>query len=154
MLEVLSTACGRSAQRYPGGRHDEEASRLAQRAEKSPSLVIEENPELMRFGARHSLVRATLAASIPTQHRVRPERPALGGASMRGDSLAHGAARSEKSPSLLIEKNPVSNAFGARHSVCVRHSCALPSYATSGLYRRVVPADEHCPREMFAFAQK
>ena len=47
---------------------------------------------------------------------------------MRGDSLAHGAARSEKSPSLLIEKNPVSNAFGARHSVCVRHSCALPSY--------------------------
>ena len=65
MLEVLSTACGRSAQRYPGGRHDEEASRLAQRAEKSPSLVIEENPELMRFGARHSLVRATLAASLP-----------------------------------------------------------------------------------------
>ena len=41
MLEVLSTACGRSAQRYPGGRHDEEASRLAQRAEKSPSLLIE-----------------------------------------------------------------------------------------------------------------
>ena len=44
-------------------------------------------------------------------------------------TLLRDSSVAPRQPSLLIEKNPVSNAFGARHSVCVRHSCALPSYS-------------------------
>ena len=39
------------------------------------------------------------------------------------------AQRAEKSPSLLIKKNHVLMRFGIRHSVALRHSCALGSYS-------------------------
>ena len=69
---VENRACSKfSAPRAAGARSaireaamTRQASRLAQRAEKSPSLLIEKNPELMRFGIRHSV--ATLGGSVPT----------------------------------------------------------------------------------------
>ena len=71
MLEVLSTACGRSAQRYPEVRHDEASVAPGAARRKSPSLLIEKNPELMRFGIRHSVaLRHSFAAVISRESEI------------------------------------------------------------------------------------